>query len=747
MRPAISVLLTFSCLLLFESAAAAGINSLREQGFSLMPAPQKVKLEPGLAVLGSGWCVEASAGCGTIPLSSLIDGAEKLHGVVFAAAGDNKILLTVSPGAVSGAPNSETSAQAYRIRITPERVEITGNSQAGLFYGVQSLLQLMRRDPNGHLILPRGEIIDWPDLQLRVMHWDTKHHQNRMETMKRYIDQAAFFKANAISFEMEDKYEYPRHPVIGAPGAYTRAEMAELTRYALERYIQIIPNVQAPAHMTFVLKHPEFAHLRSDSSNYQACMCDEEAIRLILDMYQDMIDATPGVEYFHVSTDEVYYAGICDKCQKKRPYNEINRSLFWVEYVNRVHAWMTERGRKVLCWVEYPLLTKDIGLLPRGIIDAITGPYREPDWIAAQNKAGIGQMAYTSMQGAEWLFPDYFTLKVNGQSIQGRMRDAVNTPELTRRAGTKNLMGSFCAAWDDAGLHDETFWLGWAAVTAYGWNMHGPSEAQAEADFFDAFYGPGCTVDMREVYCQLEIQARYYENLWDMIWSKERGPAYGYSGGKRPITRQDETLSLPGLPSGDSLPSGRSFSEKNKTKIETALELQPANERLQHLIVRAMGETGRNRYNLEVLLSIAALEGYAIRTMIDLSRAEDFLAQAAQASSSGEHARAVNLMVEAGNLVTANIEDRETMWRDFVMVWEKARFPKNEDRDGRKFLHVMDDVKDHFADRRRGLDYMIAPFQRMDLPGWRKALGQSITDYAARHKVPVAGLAEVRLED
>ena len=74
----------------------------------------------------------------------------------------------------------------------------------------------------------------------------------------------AFFKANAISFEMEDKYEYPRHPVIGAPRAYTRAEMAELTRYALERYIQIIPNVQAPAHMTFVLKHPEFAHLRSE---------------------------------------------------------------------------------------------------------------------------------------------------------------------------------------------------------------------------------------------------------------------------------------------------------------------------------------------------------------------------------------------------------------------------------------------------------------------------------------------------
>ncbi|MFH1070963.1 MAG: hypothetical protein V1794_15195, partial [Candidatus Glassbacteria bacterium] len=60
------------------------------------------------------------------------------------------------------------------------------------------------------------------------------------------------------------------------------------------------------AHFSYVLKHPQFAHLKSDGSNYQACMCDEEAIQLILDIYQDMIDATPGVEDFHASTDEIY---------------------------------------------------------------------------------------------------------------------------------------------------------------------------------------------------------------------------------------------------------------------------------------------------------------------------------------------------------------------------------------------------------------------------------------------------------
>ena len=59
----------------------------------------------------------------------------------------------------------------------------------------------------------------------------------------------------------------------------------------------------------------------------------------------------------------------------------------------------------------------------------------------------------------------------------------------------------------------------------------------------------------------------------------------------------------------------------------------------------------------------------------------------------------------------------------------------------------LDDVKDNYADRRKGLDYMLAPFQRMDLPGWRKRLEERLKEYAAANNVPVTGLAEVRLEE
>ena len=87
------------------------------------------------------------------------------------------------------------------------------------------------------------------------------------------------------------------------------------------------------------------------------------------------------------------------------------------------------------------------------------------------------------------------------------------------------------------------------------------------------------------------------------------------------------------------------------------------------------------------------------------------------------------------------------MWDALVATWEKSRYPKNRTVDGKEFLHVQDDVKDHFADRRQGLDYMLAPFQRMEIPAWREKLVAFINSYAAVHNVPVEGLAEPRLED
>jgi hypothetical protein len=80
-------------------------------------------------------------------------------------------------------------------------------------------------------------------------------------------------------------------------------------------------------------------------------------------------------------------------------------------------------------------------------------------------------------------------------------------------------------------------------------------------------------------------------------------------------------------------------------------------------------------------------------------------------------------------------------------VFEKSTYPKGMVVGGKQFVHVFDDTKDHWADRSAGLDYMVMPERSIGLPAWRRELGRIISDYAARHNVPVRPLTKPRLED
>jgi hypothetical protein len=255
-------------------------------------------------------------------------------------------------------------------------------------------------------------------------------------------------------------------------------------------------------------------------------MCDEEAVQLLFDIYQDLIDATPGVGYFHVATDEVYYAGICDKCA--REYNPENRSLTWVEFVNRAHSWLAKRNRQMLAWVEYPLLPKHVPLLPAGLINGVIWlehGYPEINRQILERGDQIRQLVYVSMQGSELLFPSYYEVDLLGSEFEGRLFFAERDPRSAILAGCEPK-GSFAAAWDTSGLHDETFWLGWITVTQYAWSADTPAVEQSVADFVDVFYGKE-SQQMVEIYRLLQRGARFWEKGWDRVPSTERPLAYG----------------------------------------------------------------------------------------------------------------------------------------------------------------------------------------------------------------------------
>lgn len=669
-----------------------------------------------------------------IAVRALVSDLQDFYGIIVEAGSGstNVIRLSVQPGAVTTEVEPELDQQAYRLRIDASGVEIVGNSEQGLYYGVQTFLQLVKRNASGRLLIPEIEIRDWPSLELRILHWDTKHHQDRIETLKRYLDWAARFKVNGISFELEDKFEYPSNPIIGAPGAFTTEELQEIVDYGLERFIQVIPNVQSPAHMAYALKHEQFAHLRADGMNYQACLCDEKSYDLIFSMYEDVINATQGVDYFHVSTDEVYYAGICDKCEK--PYNPENRSLSWVEFANRAHKFMSEHNRRMILWVEYPLFARHIPLLPPDVIDGVLG--NDQSFIETENRHGIRQLVYTSMQGSEYLFPNYWSAESGDfRSRQGRLWSTFNT--LTHDAWRGNPIGTFGAAWGDSGLHNETFWLGWSTVAQYGWTHGTPSVEQHIADFMQTYYGEDAS-GMVEIYQELQQQARFFQNSWDRVVSSARGSGYGNSYGKGiGVIRRDDTLPQPAIPTLPGLDFVPVYDGEYAELVEKARLYADRAQLLVQRLYSNLSGVEQNGYNLEVLLSLALFTRQHDQMIISLKEIENHLSRARESAESDRARQAVSALIAAYEEAQSTVEARKETFESLQKIWEKSRYPKGQSVDGREFVHILDDVKDHWADRRPDLSYMVAPQESINLEGWMEQFSKVLRSYADQHGVEV----------
>ncbi len=704
------------------------------RGYSVIPAPQKVELQGADIEFDTRWVCRPQVAANHIAVRALLRDLREFYSMELAPASPQSkdaIWLSVASGSVKTGADSEIDKQAYRLKIAPGRIDITGNAGAGLFYGVQTFLQLLKPGPRGTLVLPVCSIEDWPALQLRFIHWDTKHHQDRIETLKRFLDWSARFKVNMIGFELEDKFKYPSHPVIGAPGAFSTAQLQEIVDYGLERFIQVVPQIQSPAHFAYVLKHPEFAELRADGNNYQACLCDERTYQLIFSMYDDVIKATQGVQYFHVSTDEVYYAGICASCD--RPYNPENRSLRWVEFAQRAHRFLQGHGRTMLAWVEYPLLTRHIPLLPPDLINGVMSDDLEQ--VKAEKEHGIRQLIYTSMQGEESLFPNHLAFETDQELLRGRVVSAYET--IKAKANLGNPVGIYGAAWDDSGLHNETFWLGWATVARYGWKPGTPSVEQNVAEFMNFFYGPRVT-GMSEIYRRMQAQARFYDRSWDRVVSRVRGPGYGNSEGKGiGTTRFDRTLPPPPLPSLPGLDFVPVYAGRYVRLADEARRMASENNILLQLLHENIPKADRNRYNLEVLVSIAELAGHHNRMILDMAEIESRLRSARGAAERSRPEDALEQLLGSYRLAGDIVDGRKRTYESVKAVWEKSRFPKGQEVSDRKFLHVLDDTKDHRADRRADLSYLIAPEESIELEQWMEKLAAVAQAYGRSSNVAV----------
>jgi hexosaminidase len=582
---------------------------------------------------------------------------------------------------LSDARKLPESEEGYILLVKDGRIEIGSRGEAGLFYGCQTLEQLLEDSRESGMAVPACTMTDYPALSYRAVHIDVKHH---LDTMKYYydsIDRLARYKINAIIFEFEDKLRYRRRPLVGAPQAISIDEMAALTRYARKRHIEISPLVQGLGHATFILKHEEYAPLREDpESRWAFCPCDEGTYELLFDLYLDAFEATPGSRYLHVGGDEVGEIGQCPRCkQRAESEGKLGLNLYWL---NRVCDFAQKQGRIPIFWddmiFKYAGVWETMGndlnrkevsqLWQKGepVLDSVLDQYPRNCVYMRWNYTLARQEG--NIKALEWFKKRELKawIATAAQNVHPLLPqdDRVNIIQsFIRLADEKKIDGMLCTAWDDSSPHMETYWRGLIASGEYSWNPEGRKLEEFEKVFLQREFGPAC-VEATELYADL-FQA---VSFWN-----------GALCEKGNHVRMEKLLDLPDLKNPGE------WSRKYEDRLKTAEREIKRHKELKAQLITLENRARRNRYHLELLSAINDFQVTSAHLLLVLKECD----------TANKRKRA-----EGMRNVWQSLEGFEPAWRKLKEVYEETRFLSYPEG-------YIQDRYFHLASRKEDLSWMI----------------------------------------
>lgn len=746
---------------------AATPSVLFSRGYTVLPQPQRIELTPRDFVFGPGWHLVLESGVqqSGVAVEVLRDGLHSRYGIDVAnasAAGtaQKTIRMTIAAGAVrigstTDSDRDKLAKEAYRLDLSPALITITANAEPGLLYGAETLVQLVKAKGESNW-LPEGKITDWPDLQNRFIYWDDKAHLDRPDTLREVLRQAAFFKVNGVLLKLNGHFQFKSAPAVVEPYALTSEELQQLTDYGLRYHVQLIPYIDGPAHIAWILKHPEMKQLRAfPESNYEACVTNLDTYKVLEGMFQELMDATRGVPYFLLSTDEPYYVGLADnsQCEEATEAKKLgSRGKVLAEFISKAATYLHDHGRTVIFWGEYPLKRADIPSLPTFLIN---GEVYGKEFDTAFRERGIRQMIFTYPEASEPLFPNYYLLPGDEQvtysgssqadeahfrTSTDRVAQLYNEISFWGARKTANLMGVDVCAWGDEGLHPETFWLGFATAAAWIWHPGSPDPAEAKNSFYNLFYGRGAD-NMDRLYALMSTQAQFWASSWEWAPSSIRPILFGNSEGIRARAPRDQVISLPPVPNGDFLHLDYDWATANQKRLQLSEKSLAENDELLGLLNRNQRTVQFHPYNVEVYLSIAHIYRQNLDMLQHLGEISDLLQSAQGAAAKLEYSSAVSSLDEALQLAFVIRAERNRALQDATAVWYKSWFPRVAEANGRRYLLVLNSVQDYRVDRTLGLNYLIQREFLLPLGQWFGQLQDTRNRYARAHQIEASTLS------
>jgi len=376
----------------------------QDKEISIIPLPVQVKSAAGQFAINSKTTIRAQ-GEDAISIGEML--AEYLRGPTgyrFAVTGGsgrdkgNSVTLTIDP-----LYQASKGKEAYRLQVNSKTIEITGNSAQGLFYGVQTLMQLLPpRIESQNLVagtdwvVPGVDISDYARFGWRGLMLDVSRHFFPKDFLKRYIDQMVKYKFNVFHIHLTDdqgwRIELDSRPALTEKGAwrvprqgkwwsfqppqpgeaatyggyYTKEDMREIIQYAAERFVTIVPEINSPGHSLAALTaYPELACVEDDyhvnpGSRFYGQICNalcagnEKTFEFLDDVFTEVAELFPS-EYIHVGGDEAFrgYWETCPQCQKRMKEDGLkNVEELQSYFIRRLEKILHAKGKKLIGWDE-----------------------------------------------------------------------------------------------------------------------------------------------------------------------------------------------------------------------------------------------------------------------------------------------------------------------------------------------------------------------------------------------------------
>ena len=381
----------------FICVVAAGLSGACSTPRNPSVIPQPVQMEVGRGIFDLDADTRIVL---TNPTNEVQQLTESWARPIRATSGFNLQLVDTPSDAPSNtitlrlSPDASHPAEGYHLDVTSDAVTVEAKTPAGLFYGLQTLTQLLSGGHSSGWSVPVVQIVDAPRFAYRGMHLDVGRHFFPVAFVKKYIDLLAMYKMNKFHWHLTEDQgwrieikKYPKLTEIGAyrketvvgknferfdrpyvgdgqphGGFYTQDEVREVVAYARARYIDVIPEIEMPGHATAALAaYPELActdgpfDVPTTWGIFEDVFCPkEETFQFLEDVLTEVIALFPS-QYIHIGGDEV------PKVRWKE--SELAQEVITREgladeeelqsyFIKRIETFLQAQGRRLIGWDE-----------------------------------------------------------------------------------------------------------------------------------------------------------------------------------------------------------------------------------------------------------------------------------------------------------------------------------------------------------------------------------------------------------